>query len=477
LIVRLPDGRVGAQVLIEAHPGGGKIDPAIERHPSHRRLLRFRFQPLIPTTHALGRTGPPPGPADGSLPSADTLARLSLVGAFWKGGVTILGGCGHVGLPLGLALADSGVQVTLYDNNMTAVDQVQAGKMPHLESGAREVLLRTLADGNLTASVEISTVGHSEYLIVVIGTPVDEHLNPDPQAVITALEGVADELVDGQTLILRSTVFPGVTKMVERLMERLGKSIDVAFCPERIAEGRAMEELLTLPQIVAARSDHAYERAASLFGRLTNTVVRLEPEEAELAKLFTNSYRYIKFAAANQLYMMANDFGLDYERIRAAVVQDYPRAADLPGSGFAAGPCLLKDTMQLAAFNNNNFALGLASMQINEGLPLYLVSRMESRYDLDSMTVGILGMAFKSESDDNRSSLSYKLKRVLKVRAHAVLTTDPFVTVDDDLLPLDVVLDRSDLIVIGAPHRAYAEVEMVQPVVDVWNLRGNGVYV
>ena len=265
--------------------------------------------------------------------------------------------------------------------------------------------------------------------------------------------------------------------MVERLMERLGKSIDVAFCPERIAEGRAMEELLTLPQIVAARSDHAYERAASLFGRLTNTVVRLEPEEAELAKLFTNSYRYIKFAAANQLYMMANDFGLDYERIRAAVIQDYPRAADLPGSGFAAGPCLLKDTMQLAAFNNNNFALGLASMQINEGLPLYLVSRMESRYDLDSMTVGILGMAFKSESDDNRSSLSYKLKRVLKVRARAVLTTDPFVTVDDDLLPLDVVLDRSDLIVIGAPHRAYAEVEMVQPVVDIWNLRGNGVYV
>ena len=188
-----------------------------------------------------------------------------------------------------------------------------------------------------------------------------------------------------------------------------------------------MEELHSLPQIVAARTDHAYERAAALFTHLTGTIIRVEPEEAELAKLFTNSYRYIKFAAANQLYMMANDFGLDYERIRSAVVQDYPRAADLPGPGFAAGPCLLKDTMQLAAFNNNNFALGQASMQINEGLPLYLVSRMAARYDLDSMTVGILGMAFKGESDDNRSSLSYKLKRVLKVRAKAVLTTDPFV--------------------------------------------------
>ena len=431
---------------------------------------------MVPGHHVLA---PPAGgfQRNGWLPPDDTLARLSLVVALWKSDVTILGGCGHVGLPLGLALADSGLKVTLYDNNMAAVDQVQAGKMPHLEAGAQEVLRRTLAAGSLTASVETSSVGASECLVVVIGTPVDEHLNPDPQAVITALEGIADQLVDGQILILRSTVFPGVTKMVERLVNRLDKAIDVAFCPERIAEGRAMEELLTLPQIVAARSDHAYLRAASLFGRLTNTVLRLEPEEAELAKLFTNSYRYIKFAAANQLYMMANDFGLDYERIRAAVIQDYPRAADLPGSGFAAGPCLLKDTMQLAAFNNNNFALGLASMQINEGLPLYLVSRIESRYDLDSMTVGILGMAFKGESDDNRSSLSYKLKRVLKVRAGAVLTTDPFVTVDDDLSPLEAVLDKSDLIVIGAPHHVYAEVKMSQPVVDIWNLRGEGVYV
>ena len=189
------------------------------------------------------------------------------------------------------------------------------------------------------------------------------------------------------------------------------------------------------------------ERAASLFGQADNSIVRVEPEEAELAKLFTNSYRYIKFAAANQLFMMANDFGLDYERIRRAVVEDYPRAADLPGPGFAAGPCLLKDTMQLAAFNNNNFALGQASMQINEGLPLYLMSRMAAGSTSTSMTVGILGMAFKGGSDDNRSSLSYKLKRVLKVRARAVLTTDPYVANDEELCPLDACPRP------GRPHR------------------------
>jgi UDP-N-acetyl-D-mannosaminuronic acid dehydrogenase len=133
--------------------------------------------------------------------------------------------------------------------------------------------------------------------------------------------------------------------------------------------------------------------------------------------------------------------------------------------------------MQLAAFNNNNFALGQASMQINEGLPLYLVSKIAAQYDLDSMTVGILGMAFKGESDDNRSSLSYKLKRVLNVRAKLVMTTDPFVTVDETLSPLEQVLDRADLIVIGAPHRGYADIPIAQPVVDIWNLRGNGVVV
>jgi len=398
-------------------------------------------------------------------------------GRTWGTDVVVLGGCGHVGLPLGLAFADAGLQVTLCDLNQAAVERVNAGEMPHAEPGAPDVLRRTLDRGKLRATADASTIQDAEHLVIVIGTPVDEHLNPDPQAVVSAIEAVSDHLVDGQILILRSTVFPGVTRMVERLIERLGKDVDVAFCPERIAEGKAMEELYSLPQIVSSRTDRGFERAAELFRSLTKGIVRVEPEEAELAKLFTNSYRYIKFAAANQLFMMANDYGVDYERIRMAVTQDYPRAADLPGPGFAAGPCLLKDTQQLAAFNNNNFALGQASMQVNEGLPLYLVSRMASRFDLDSMTVGILGMAFKGESDDNRSSLSYKLKRVLNVRAAEVLTSDPYVEDDPNLVSLEVVLGQADLIVIGSPHRLYANLGIRQPVVDIWNIRGNGVVV
>jgi UDP-N-acetyl-D-mannosaminuronic acid dehydrogenase len=391
--------------------------------------------------------------------------------------VVVVGGCGHVGLPLAIALADRGAQVAVYDVNPAAVAEVSSGHMPFLESGAAPMLERAIATGRLVASTDPAIVGSAEHVIVVVGTPVDEHLNPDQQAVPRALAGCADYLRDGQLLILRSTVYPGVTALVEKVVAKLGKAIDVAFCPERIAEGKAMTELFDLPQIVSARRDEAFKRAAALFALLTDSQVRMTPEEAELAKLFTNVWRYIKFATANQLYMIANDRGLDFERIRQGLMLDYPRAADMPGPGFAAGPCLFKDTMQLAAFNNNNFVLGHTAMMINEGMPLYLVDRLKRRFDLESMTVGILGMAFKGSSDDIRSSLAYKLKRVLTTAAAGVRCTDPYVTVDESLAPLDEVVDSCDLLIIGAPHPEYADLATSKPVVDIWGLRGEGVQI
>ena len=391
--------------------------------------------------------------------------------------VVVIGGCGHVGLPLALAFADRGANVVIYDVSESAVAQVNSGQLPFAEPGADEVLRRVLSAGRLKASVDPAVVGTAEHVVVVIGTPVDEHLNPNQTAIVKALGGCADYLHDGQLLILRSTVFPGVTALVEKMVAGLGLEIEVAFCPERIAEGKAMTELFELPQIISARAPSGTERASRLFGLLTSKLVVMSPEEAELAKLFTNVWRYIKFATANQLYMMANERGLDFERIRQGLAQDYPRAADMPAAGFAAGPCLFKDTMQLAAYNNNNFPLGHAAMAVNEGLPLHVVYRLEQRFDLASMTVGILGMAFKAGSDDIRSSLSYKLKRILEFKAGAVLCTDPYVTVDTGLLPLEEVIARSDLLVIGAPHPEYRELATTKPVADIWNVLGLGVLI
>ena len=391
--------------------------------------------------------------------------------------VVVVGGCGHVGLPLAIAFAERGLQVGIYDINPAAVEEVRSGIMPFDEPGAEEALQRVVSSSHLRPTTDAAVVSDAEHVVVVIGTPVDEHLNPDPKVVPAAVEDLAAHLRPGQLLVLRSTVYPGVTALVERRLSNLGLDVDVAFCPERIAEGKALKELFELPQIVSARNPGALMRARKLFEVLVNEIVELLPEEAELAKLYTNAYRYLKFALANQLYMMANDFSLDYERIRQGVIYNYPRAADLPAAGFAAGPCLLKDTMQLAAFNNNNFVLGHAAMMVNEGLPLYVVDRLSQRYDLATMTIGILGMAFKGESDDTRSSLAYKLKRILRFKAGDVLCTDPYVKVDHNLVPLKEVLDRSDLLVIGAPHRLYADLPVDKPVVDIWGVRGDGVRV
>ena len=391
--------------------------------------------------------------------------------------VVVIGGCGHVGLPLALAFADRGARVAIYDVSETSVALVNAGRMPFAEPGAEEVLRRVLAAGRLEASVDPAIVGSAEHVVVVIGTPVDEHLNPDQTAIPKALGGCAGYLRDGQLLILRSTVFPGVTALVEKMIAGLGLQIEVAFCPERIAEGKAMTELFGLPQIISSRTPTGTERARALFGTLTGKLVVMSPEEAELAKLFTNVWRYIKFATANQLYMMANERGLDFERIRQGLAEDYPRAADMPAAGFAAGPCLFKDTMQLAAYNHNNFPLGHAAVAVNEGLPLYIVHRLEQRFDLATMTVGILGMAFKAGSDDTRSSLSYKLKRILTFKADTVLCTDPYVTTDPALLPLDEVLAASGLLVIAAPHPEYRGLVTSKPVADIWNVLGQGVLI
>jgi UDP-N-acetyl-D-mannosaminuronic acid dehydrogenase len=404
------------------------------------------------------------------------MATLPANGEFEQD-VVVIGGGGHVGLPLAIAFADRGARVVIYDLSESAVECVNAGTLPFDERGAAPLLERAVASGRLRASTDPAVVGTAEHVIVVIGTPVDEHLNPDQTAIPKALGICSAYLRDGQLLVLRSTVFPGVTALVEKMIAGLGVSIGVAFCPERIAEGRAMTELFELPQIVSARTSKGMDRAVKLFSLLTESIVELSPEEAELAKLFTNVWRYIKFAAANQFYMMANDQGLDFERIRKGLIHDYPRAADMPGAGFAAGPCLFKDTMQLAAFNHNNFALGHTAMTINEGLPLYLVHRLEQKLDLSSMTVGILGMAFKGESDDIRSSLSYKLKRILEFKADCVLCADPYVTVDLGLLPQEEVIARSDLLIVATPHPEYRRLVTDKPVADIWNVLGSGVRV
>ena len=387
--------------------------------------------------------------------------------------IVVVGGCGHVGLPLCVALANADYDVVAFDISKSAIEKVNSGTPPFWEPDLEDQLILAISRGFKAVS-NPESIKSSDVIIVIVGTPLDIHLNPDPNAVVKAVEDIAEHLNDSQLLVLRSTVFPGVTKEVERLLNRLDLDTQVVFCPERIAEGFAMKELSQLPQIVGARNNESFTRASQMFSSLGVKVVRTTPEEAELAKLFTNTWRYIKFAAANQFWMMANDSGVNFDNVREAIRFEYPRAADFPAAGFTAGPCLFKDTMQLSAFSNNTFALGNSAMLINEGLPLYVVEKLSQKYDISKTRIGLLGMAFKGESDDNRSSLAYKLKRILKFKSAGVLTSDPYVKNDAELVSEERVIEESDLLIISAPHIRYKELVSDKPIIDIWNLRGNG---
>ncbi len=383
--------------------------------------------------------------------------------------VTVVGGAGHVGIPLVLALAEAGLRVNVNDLNQATLDTLKSGRLPFIEVGAEGVLAKALAAQRLTFTSASGDISPGKPVIITIGTPIDEFLNPVRRVVQDCVDAILPALTDGQLLILRSTVFPGTADWLASYLVGKNRKLQVAYCPERVVQGYGLKELREMPQIVSGCTPEAEAAAAALFERIAPEVVVLTPMEAEFAKLFSNAYRYIEFAATNEFYLIAKSAGVDYSRVLAGMKHNYARLKSVPRPGFAAGPCLVKDTMQLSAFARNQFGLGHAALLINEGLVLQVVDDLRRRYDLGKMTVGLLGMAFKAESDDIRASLSYKFKKVLDGQARAVLTTDPFVNTDPELLPLDAVVAQSDLMILCAPHAVYRDTDFKgKPVFDVW---------
>jgi UDP-N-acetyl-D-mannosaminuronic acid dehydrogenase len=381
--------------------------------------------------------------------------------------LVIIGGCGHVGLPLGIVFANSGINVVLLDLSAERIAVVNSGRMPFMEKSAEEHL-RAVVGKTLLATADSSCLRDADAAIAVVGTPVDEHLNPTVTELYRNIDAIIDMLPQGALLVLRSTVYPDVTKLVYDRVQSRGRRIHVAFCPERIAEGKAMEEIRTLPQIISAFEPEALQRARELFATINEKLIELTPLEAELAKLFTNSWRYLNFAISNQFYLLTESYGLDFYRIYDAVTRGYPRMKSFARAGFTAGPCLLKDTLQLSTFSGNNFFIGHAAMLVNEGLPNFVVSQLRSSR-LREKTVAILGMAFKGDSDDKRESLSYKLRKLLVLESKEVLCTDPYIA-DEDFVPLEDAIQRADIIILGAPHSLYQAVQIPhgKQIVDVW---------
>ena len=385
--------------------------------------------------------------------------------------VAVVGGAGHIGIPLSLVLADRGQRTLIYDTNKVALDLLRAGRVPFSEEGAETLLKKALKSGMLEFTQDPRQLRGVPAIVVTIGTPIDEFHNPNFALLTRCMETVLPHLASGQTIILRSTVAPGVTDFLDRYLCKNGAKVGLAFCPERVVQGKGIDEIQTIPQFISATSAPALKVARDLFAKISPLVIEMEPLEAEFGKLICNAFRYITFAATNQLYMMCAQAGVDYLELLEKMRRGYPRMAYIPGPGFTAGPCLMKDTMQLFAFGRHSFPLGQVAVNTNEGLPDFIVDQLRKRMKLRGRKVGILGMAFKAESDDIRDSLSYKLGKILRFEGADVMYSDEYVK-DATFISKEALCRRAEVIVIGVPHRAYKTLRVPKriDVLDLWGV-------
>lgn len=394
-------------------------------------------------------------------------------------------GIGRVGLPLALVLADKGYDVVGADVNPDLISLVQQKKMPFIEEGAGELLEKHYG-GKFKVSHETfvdAVIREVEYIIITLGTPLNDTYGPDFSQINGLFKKITPNLAKGQTLILRSTVSPGTTELIVRRLQkevglRVGKDIFVAYCPERIAEGKAVMELEEIPQLVGALDEESGKKASELFSKISPECIFSDPRSVELAKLYCNMYRYIDFAIGNEFMMIAEDHERDIYEILKLVNKDYKRAGLKP-PGFTAGPCLVKDGFFLID-KGPYLELVTAAWRINENVPGFLLEKIRGRIsNMDGKKIGILGVSFKKNIDDTRYSLAFKLERHFLAEGAEVLMHDPHM----ESASLEETLRGADVVVIAMNHDKFKSLTLDKIeklasknclVCDVWDILGVG---
>lgn len=392
-------------------------------------------------------------------------------------------GVGRVGLPLALVLADKGFEVTGIDVDPYRINLLKHKIMPFREEGAQPLLEKHSGKNFQIFSQEHidRVVGENPVIIFTLGTPIDDTYSPNFADIENLIRRISPVLKEGHTIILRSTVSPGATEQLARRLEeqtklKIGETLFLAYCPERIAEGKSVEELAQIPQIIGTLEQESAKKAAAVFETIAPEILFTNPRSAELSKLFCNMYRYIDFAIGNEFMMIAESYDCDIYEILNLVNRNYKRG-NLKSPGFTAGPCLVKDGFFLID-KSPYMELVTAAWRLNENIPGYLLSRIKSVVgDLNKKKVAILGLAFKKNIDDVRYSLSPKLQRYFLAEGAKVAVHDPFI----DSQPLKETLEGADILIIGVNHDAFKSItpDFLKEhaseeclVFDIWNMMG-----
>ena len=387
--------------------------------------------------------------------------------------ISIIGGAGRVGFPLGLIFSSKGFKVSLIDNDLEKINKINVSKVPFLEENSQKLLNSMIRKKRIFATNQLIEVLKSKYIIVCIGTPINKQLNPSLRSFISFFYRLKKFLKKNQIVIIRSSIYPGICDKIYKIIGNKCKNL--SYCPERIVQGKSIIELPKLPQLVSGKSKKAIAESGRLFRKVCKKIIYTEVIEAELIKLFSNAYRYIHFSISNQFYMICQNQDINFFKIRDIMRDGYIRNANIPASGFTAGPCLLKDTMQLSSFYNHKFLLGHSALSINEGIPKFIINKLNTKYNLKKKTVGVLGLAFKSETDDIRDSLAIKLLKLLKSKKIKTLQSDEYYKNKDNIDKRDLI-KKSDIIILSTPHQAYKKLKIGKNkiLIDVWGLIDRG---
>ena len=395
-------------------------------------------------------------------------------------------GLGRVGLPLALSFADRGLSVIGIDNDPARLGSVRDGTMPFEETGAQSLLDRVSAGGRLSLSERVVDAAQARHIVITLGTPSFSHIEIDMRDIRSALDDLLGALQPGHALTLRSTVAPGTTEFVAGYLAKhrgfqIGEDVYVAHAPERIAAGRFLEEIDSLPCIVGGVGPRSGELVAELFGVFDAPIVQTTPVQAELAKIWANILRYTHFALPNLLMMDCERYGANVFEVIDLVNRDYPRGG-LAQPGLTAGTCLRKD-FTFSEERSNAPGMLLAVSRVNESVPLFLVEGVRRRLgSLSGLNVAVLGLAFKADTDDERDSLAHKLIRLLERELADVVAHDPRVATPT--VSLEQAVEGADVVVVAANHSEFRDPAVLATiahraspdclVVDPWNCWGAG---
>jgi len=381
--------------------------------------------------------------------------------------MTIIGGAGHIGLPLGILFANKGINVTLYDKNYFAVKKINNSQLPFMEENGKRLLKKNKK--KIFATVNKKFISDSDIVVVCIGTPIKNN-KPDFYYFFKLFKEIKNCLTPNQLLIIRSSIYPGTCKKIQQFLGK--KFINISYCPERVVQGKSISELPKLPQIISGISDSSIKKSKKLFNLICEKTIVTSILEAELIKLFSNAWRYINFSISNEFYMICENLGLNFMKLRKNMIEGYQRNSNIPTAGFAAGPCLYKDTIQLSSFLKKSFTLGQVSTKINQGLPYFIYKKLLNKFkkNLKKKKIGILGITFKADIDDTRDSLAKELFNLLKRKKLKVIFSDQYDLILKNNINKNKLITKSDIIIVGAPHKAYKKIIIPKNkyLVDPW---------